>query len=55
MPQEASTPGYKPRSSTNDLKEVIEENLEKLFGIYEDKYRSDTMGPPPRGIIAGTS
>ena len=57
MPQPASAPGYKPRSSTNDLKEVIEENLEELFRIYDDKYRSDygPMHKRVRELMEGTT
>jgi hypothetical protein len=44
MPQAASTLGYKPRSSTNDLKEIIEDSLEELLRIWDDRYR-DTYGP----------
>ncbi len=36
--------GYTPRSSTNDLKDIIEDHLEDFFRVYDERFRS-TYGP----------
>ena len=36
--------GYTPRSSTNDLKDILEENLEDLLGVYDERF-ARTHGP----------
>ena len=40
----ATSPGYRPRSSTNDLKEIVEDALEELLRVYDERFRS-TYGP----------
>ncbi len=32
--------GYRPRAATNDLKEIVEDHLEELFGVYDERFRS---------------
>ena len=36
--------GYTPRSSTNDLRDIIEDHLEELSRVYDGRLRS-TYGP----------
>ena len=40
MTQPATAPGYRPRSAQNDLKDIIEDHLEELFGGYEEKFKA---------------
>ena len=45
MPQALSTtPGYLPRSSSNALKDIVEDHYEELLRIYDEKFRT-TYGP----------
>jgi transposase-like zinc-binding protein/putative transposase len=44
MPQAAAQAGYQPRSSTNPLKEIVEEHLEELFQRWEARFAAD-LGP----------
>ena len=46
MPTALSTPaqGYVPRCATNDLKDIIEDWLEELVRVYDDKFLS-SYGP----------
>ena len=37
-------PGYRPRSSTNALKEIVEDHLEELLHVYDERFRSN-YGP----------
>jgi hypothetical protein len=37
-------PGYHPRSAVNPLKEIVNDHLEELLRVYDDKFR-DTYGP----------
>ena len=32
-------PGYRPRSSTNALKEIVEDHLEELLRVYDERFR----------------
>jgi hypothetical protein len=43
-PQAAPARGYRPRSSTNALKEIVEDHLEEFLQVYDDKFRA-TYGP----------
>ncbi len=36
--------GYTPRSCTNDLKDIIEDHLEELIGVYDERF-GRTYGP----------
>ncbi len=36
--------GYTPRSSTNDLKDIIEDHLEELWRVYDERF-ARTCGP----------
>jgi hypothetical protein len=36
--------GYRPRSATNDLKEIVEDCLEELVRVYDERFRS-VYGP----------
>jgi hypothetical protein len=40
---EAST-GYRPRPTTNDLKEIVEDSLEGLFPVWDERFRKN-YGP----------
>ncbi len=48
-----STPcgtGYTPRAYTNDLKDVVEENLEELFRVYDERFARTYLRPAaPQG------
>jgi hypothetical protein len=44
MTQAAAQAGYKPRSATNPLKEIVEDHLEELFDVWDERFRS-THGP----------
>ena len=39
-----SCPRYRPRSATNPLKEIVENHLEELLRVYDQRFR-DTYGP----------
>ena len=40
----AGRPGYRPRSATNDLKEIVEDSMEELFGVWDARFR-ERFGP----------
>jgi hypothetical protein len=46
MPRPAGTPvpAYKPRPAQNDLKEIVEDRLEELLGVYDERFAA-TYGP----------
>ncbi len=37
-------PGYRPRAPTNDLKDIVEDHLEELLRVYDERFRN-TYGP----------
>jgi len=41
---QATSPGYQPRAASNDLKDVVEDFLEKMLQVYDEKF-SSTYGP----------
>ncbi len=41
-------PAYRPRSSTNDLKTIVEENPEMLRRVWDDRFRKK-YGPLSQG------
>ena len=51
MPGTASTQaaGYRPRSSSNALKEIVEDHLEDLFRVWDERFR-ERFGPLPGRI-----
>jgi hypothetical protein len=48
-PATAQLTGYRPRSATNDLKEIVEDSMEELFGVWEDRFR-ERYGPLPERV-----
>jgi hypothetical protein len=40
---------YRPRSATNDLKEVVEDHMGELFQLYDERF-SDQFGPIHRRV-----
>ena len=38
MAQPATVAGYQPRSATNPLKEIVEENLDELFRVWDERF-----------------
>ena len=46
MPCSASSraPGYRPRSPSNPLKDIVEDHLEDLLRVWDERFR-DTLGP----------
>ncbi len=44
MSHAAPAGGYRPRSHTNALKEIVEEHLEEFLHVYDDRFRA-TYGP----------
>ena len=42
-------PGYRPRSASNDLKEIVEDSLEELFGVWDQRFRV-SHGPLPQRV-----
>src|SRR6267143_3605392 len=40
---------YRPRSAQNDLKDIIEDHLEELFGGYEEKFKALALTQHPLG------
>ena len=36
--------GYRPRSPTNDLKDIVDDSLEELLGVWDERFRP-TYGP----------
>lgn len=45
----ATPPRYQPRSATNDLKEIVEDSMEDLFGVWEERFEKD-HGPLHRRL-----
>jgi hypothetical protein len=39
-PAEAKLPRYRPRPASNSLKEILEDSLEELLRVYEERYRA---------------
>ncbi len=37
--------GYTPRSYTNQFKDIVEDNLEELLQVYDERYEPSNMGP----------
>ena len=37
-------PGYRPRAPTNDLKDIVEDHLEELLRVYDERF-TNTYGP----------
>ena len=48
MTQAALHAGYKLRSATNQLKEVVEDHLEELVGVWDERFRSTYGSLHPR-------
>ncbi len=46
----AATPGYRPRSYTNDLKDIIEDCLDELVNVWDERFR-ETYGPLPSCVV----
>jgi hypothetical protein len=44
MSHAAPAGGYRPRSHTNALKEIVEDHLEEFLHVYDDRFRA-TYGP----------
>jgi hypothetical protein len=43
-PVPALLTGYRPRAATNDLKEIVEDAMEEMLRVWDDRFR-DTYGP----------
>jgi hypothetical protein len=39
---------YRPRSATNDLKEIVEDSIEELFRVWDDRFRERYGSLPAR-------
>jgi hypothetical protein len=48
MPQAAAQAGYQPRNATNQLKEIVEDAMEELFGAWDDRFRERYGALPAR-------
>ena len=44
-----STPGYRPRPPTNQLKEIVDDSLEELFRVWDDRFQ-ESFGPLPARV-----
>src|SRR6266545_7963880 len=51
MPSAPAAPsaGYHPRPASNQLKEIVEENIEELLQVWDERFR-DTYGPLHRRV-----
>jgi hypothetical protein len=51
MPASAAAPrsGYRPRSASNPLKEIVEDGMEDLFRLWDDRFLED-HGPLHRRL-----
>ena len=41
---QATSPGYQPRAASNALKEIVEDCMEELLRVYDERYK-DKYGP----------
>jgi len=48
MTQAAAQAGYTPRSATNQLKEVVEDHLEELVRVWDERFRPTYGSLHPR-------
>jgi len=39
---------YRPRSATNDLKEIVEDSMEELFRVWDERFRERFGALPAR-------
>ncbi|MGH9363354.1 MAG: transposase zinc-binding domain-containing protein [Thermoanaerobaculia bacterium] len=49
LPLLGAQTGYRPRSARNQLKDLVEDCLEELFQVYDERFR-DTYGPLHRRV-----
>jgi hypothetical protein len=49
LPLREEAPRYRPRPASNALKEIVEDSMEELFRVWDDRFR-ESNGPLPARV-----
>mgnify|MGYP001605988630 FL=1 len=41
LPQAASSPGYRPRAASNPFKEIVNDHIDELFRVWDERFRAE--------------